>query len=119
MKRQKELEAMLCMSTGFIVLYLVYDKQAFVVAALCLGIMGLFPNKLCQITARVWYGFSDLLGAIIPKIILAIIFYLILFPTAVLSRLFNKDSLRLSRQYKSYYFQRDKTYGSDDFTKTW
>jgi hypothetical protein len=119
MKRQKEIEAMLSLSTGFLLFDLVYDKQAFFVAALCFGLIGLVSNPLCRIIARIWYGFSDILGAIVPKLVLAVVFYLLLYPIACFSRLFVKDPLRLSRHLESYYYQRDITYGPTDFEKPW
>ena len=119
MKRQKELEAILSISMGCLLLYYIYDKQAFIVIALSLGAIGLIPNKLGWVIARLWYWFSEILGAVVPKIILAVVFYLILYPIAVFSRLFTKDPLRLSRQCESYYHQRDTTYRPADFEKTW
>jgi hypothetical protein len=119
MKRQKEIEALLSISTGCLLLYFIYDKQAFVVIALTLGVIGLIPNKLGWAIARLWYWFSEILGAVVPKLLLAIVFYLLLYPIAVFSRLFTKDPLRLSRQYESYYYQRDTTCCPADFEKTW
>lgn len=46
--------------------------------------------------AIVWLGFSRLLGAIVPKILLAVVFYGVVTPIGVLRRLAGRDALKLA-----------------------
>ena len=46
--------------------------------------------------AIVWLGFSQLLGTIVSKIILTIIYFILVVSIAVIRRLLGKDSLQLT-----------------------
>ena len=50
--------------------------------------------------AVVWLGFSDLLGAVVSRILLSIVFFGVVTPIGILRRLFGKDSLQL-RAFKA------------------
>ncbi|UCH20943.1 MAG: hypothetical protein JSU83_20875 [Deltaproteobacteria bacterium] len=45
--------------------------------------------------APLWFGLSNLLGALVSKIILSMIFFLIVTPVGLLRRMFGRDSMRL------------------------
>ena len=48
----------------------------------------------------VWFGFSHLLGTVMSKVLLTLVFYLIVTPIGVLRQLLGHDSLRL-RAFKA------------------
>jgi hypothetical protein len=50
--------------------------------------------------ARLWYGFSGLLGAVVSKILLTVIFTVVVVPIAMIRRGFGKDDLCLN-QFKN------------------
>ena len=49
--------------------------------------------------AKVWFGLSHVLGTVMSKVMLSLIFYLVLSPMGVLRSLFGKDPMRV-RQFK-------------------
>ena len=51
--------------------------------------------------AILWLGFSHLLGTVVSKIILSILFFVIVLPVALLRKLMGKDSLKLKLFKKS------------------
>ncbi len=51
--------------------------------------------------AIIWLGFSHLLGTIISKILLSIVFVLMVIPVGLIRRLLGKDSLKLTQFKKS------------------
>ena len=51
--------------------------------------------------AILWFGLSNLLGTIVSKILLSVVFFIIVLPIALLRRLFGKDSLLLKKFKKS------------------
>ena len=53
--------------------------------------------------AVIWLGFSQLLGAIVSKIVLTIIYIVVVLPMGLFRRLLGKDSLQLSN------FKKDKS----------
>ncbi len=70
--------------------------------------------------AIIWLGFSQLLGTIISKIILTIIYIIMVIPIGVIRRLLGKDSLQLSEFKKgnnSVMQIRDYNFSSDDIEK--
>jgi len=50
--------------------------------------------------AVAWLGLSNLLGTVMPKILLAILFFAVVTPIGVLRRLLGKDTLKL-RDFKA------------------
>lgn len=53
--------------------------------------------------AIIWLGFSQLLGTVVSKIILTIVYFLLIVPVGIFRRLIGKDSLQLSE------FKKDTT----------
>ncbi|MBF0481112.1 MAG: hypothetical protein HQK81_13040 [Desulfovibrionaceae bacterium] len=67
--------------------------------------------------ARVWFGFSHLLGTVMSKVMLTLVFFLVLTPIGLFRRLTGKDALRLT-QWKagtaSVFRVRDHTFTAQD-----
>ncbi|MDY7002212.1 MAG: SxtJ family membrane protein [Thermodesulfobacteriota bacterium] len=65
--------------------------------------------------AVVWFGLSHLLGAIMSRVLLTILFFLVVTPVGLVRRMFGADPLKL-RQWKkgsgSVFQVRDKTFDS-------
>ncbi len=53
--------------------------------------------------AFVWFGLARILGTFMSKIMLALVFFLVVFPMGMIRRILGKDSLRLHQ------FRKDKT----------
>jgi polyferredoxin len=70
--------------------------------------------------AIVWLGFSRLLGAIVPKILLGVVFYGVVTPIGILRRLGGKDALKLAQFKKgntSVMVERNHTFTALDMEK--
>src|SRR3989304_10306843 len=118
MTREKNLEAILAISTGLLFLYFVFKIPTLLIVSAVIGIIGLFSKSASAGISWLWYKLAEVLGFVVPKILLGIVFYLLLFPLAVLSRFFTKDPLRLSRNHRSLYTDRNTVFGKSDFEKT-
>jgi hypothetical protein len=59
--------------------------------------VSLLCTALFDPVARVWLRFGDILGMIVSPVILVAIFFLIITPVAIVTRLFGRDELRLKR----------------------
>jgi hypothetical protein len=81
---------------------------ALVVAAVFLAAAYLAPRLLAPLN-RLWFKFGLLLHHIVNPIVMALIFFGAVLPTALMVRLFGKDLLRLKRDAsaKSYWIERD------------
>ena len=67
-----------------------------------------------------WFGFSNLLGTIVSKILLLEVFFIIVLPVALLRRLLGKDTLVLKKFKKSsesVMKTRNHTYVATDLEK--
>lgn len=126
--REKELETILTICVGLVVIFFISERQllagthkkALLTVAVLIGAIGLFSNLLTSYVAMAWMKLSEVLGAIMPKIILSIVFFLFLFPVAMLMRLFSKTNLlQLKKEKDSYYFTRNHTYTAKDLEQIW
>lgn len=95
---------------GLVPLLLGHDLRiwALVVAAIFLAVAFLAPRLLAPLN-WLWFKFGLLLHHIVNPVIMALIFFGAVLPTAVMVRLFGKDLLRLKRDAsaKSYWIERD------------
>jgi hypothetical protein len=110
---------MLVISMGFLVIYLVFSWDWAVWVSLGAGITGIVSLWLSQKVEWLWMKLAKVLSFIVPNILLSLVFFLILFPLALLSRLFNKDPLMLSPKYKSYFIEINREMEKSSFGKTW
>lgn len=119
-------KTVLTIVVGFLVIYLVGRFRllkdftwALWVSAI-IGVLGLLSSYLALKIQDAWMGLASILSRIIPPILLSVIFFVILFPVALLSRLFgDKDPLQLKKTDKSLFKTVDKTFTKDTFEKTW
>jgi len=119
MKKEKTLEAMLVITTGMLLIYLIKQQYIFLYISLACGLTGVLIKPLASIIATGWYKLGDLLGFIVSKIVLTLIFFFFLLPVALLYRLFNKDPLRLKTPRQSNWSIREHLYTGNDLKNIW
>jgi len=119
MKKEKSLETLLVLVGALIVLFWFLDRRIFLLVALALVLTGIFSPYLTNFFSRVWLKFSELIGSIMSKIILSLIFFAFLLPLAIFRKIFKKDSMLLGKKKNSYYIDRDHTYSGRDLENMW
>lgn len=119
MKRDKTLEAILVIVTGFVLLYFIYQSKVLLYIAFGAGVTGIFVHPLASLLAKGWYRLGEILGFLVSKIILFVLFYLFLVPIALLYRRFHKDTLQLKRSTQSNWIDRNHLYISNDLRNIW
>ena len=67
-------------------------------------VLGLLNSKLLNPLNKIWFKFGLLLGKIISPIVMGIIFYTVVTPTALLMRMLKKDLLNLKFNKKNTYW---------------
>lgn len=75
-------------------------KEGYLLAAIILQVVNMAVPQVFKPVALVWLGFSELLGAVMSRILLSIVFFAVVTPIAVFRRLVGKDSLKL-RAFKA------------------
>ena len=70
-------------------------------------ILGLINSKVLTPLNKLWFKFGLLLGKVISPIIMGIIFFLVVTPTALIMRIIGKDLLNLKfNNKKSYWIEK-------------
>lgn len=119
MKKNLSQSTILVISMGFLMLYLVFTWKWTLIASFVIGVVGIVSSTLSRLIEKGWMKLSHLLSYIIPSILLGIVFYFILFPISLISRLFTRDPLMLSNTRETYFVSIDKVIDKKDFEKTW
>jgi hypothetical protein len=95
----------LFMSTVFFGLAIYAYFQGFtagaVVSALIAGLLCAFaliaPDRLSRLN-QLWFQFGLLLGKVVSPVVLGVMFFLLITPVAIVTRLLGRDALRLKRR---------------------
>jgi hypothetical protein len=75
-------------------------REGYLLAAIILHIVNMAVPQIYKPVAVLWLGFSELLGAVMSRILLSIVFFAVVTPIAIFRRLAGKDSLKL-RAFKA------------------
>jgi len=120
----KKYEVLLVIVVGCIFLSMIYKNdngiynKGFIIAGFLIGALSLAIKPLRKLIVFLWFKLADLLGMIIPKIVLGSVFYFFLFPISLVYRLFKKDVMVLKKKSEGSYFTvRNHKYQSSDFDK--
>ena len=96
-----------------------YDRRLIVFAAVSLFLSMAVPIIFAPLS-QVWFGFSEIVGSIVSRIILSILFYGILLPLGFTRRLTGADPLALKRwraDKKSLFVIREIKFKAADLEK--
>ena len=99
-------KTLLTISTGLIAVSWYYSYDWLLIAALVIGAVGIFSHTLSRQVERGWFGLAQMLGLIVPNILLSLVFFFILSPIALLSRIGKKNPLNLKNDKDSTFTER-------------
>lgn len=119
MKTASEKETIITIMVGCIVLFIIFSSSVFWIVALTVGLAGIASDKLTHWIHLAWFKLADILGFIMSKIILGILFIAVLLPVATLAKLFRKDIMMMKKNYPSYFVDRNITYEPKDLENPW
>ena len=92
-KDSQALKTVLILCIAFSIYFLKSGERSALTIAVALGIAAIVSVKIAGWVHLLWMSLGKLLEMVMPKIILGIVFYVFLFPIALLSRLFSKRTL--------------------------
>ena len=98
----------------------VLKNNAFLWAAIIILVIDMICPMIFKPFAFVWFGLSRILGTFMSKIMLALVFFLIVFPMGLFRRILGKDTLRLHqfrREKTSVFAERNHEYTAADLDK--
>jgi zinc transporter ZupT len=117
--KAKNLETILTIVTGFVILFYFFRIDYLLWTAIVLGLIGMFSEWLSEKITWFWFKLAEILGFFSSKILLTAVFFILLMPVALLSRLFNKDKLQLKKGGNSYYVERNQSFEPKDLENSW
>ena len=79
-------------------------KIWFLFISLIFLILGLIRSEILTPLNKLWFKFGLFLGKIVSPIVMAVIFFLVVTPTAFLMKLLKKDLLNLKYNHKKSYW---------------
>ena len=92
----------------------------FLWAAMAILVLDMICPMIFKPFAFIWFGLSRILGTFMSKIMLALVFFLVVFPMGIIRRILGKDSLRLhqfKREKTSVFAERNHEYTAADLDK--
>jgi hypothetical protein len=100
-----------------LIVFATRKREGYLIGAMVLHVLNMIVPQMYRPVAVLWLGLSDLMGSVVSKILLSIVFFAVVTPIGILRRLFGKDSLHL-RVFKaskeSVMLERNHTFiGSD------
>lgn len=96
------------------------DKPRFFVIAIPLLVINMIYPLFYRPIATIWLGLSTLLGTIMSKLLLSLMFFIIVTPIGVMRKILGADSLNLkiwNKEKKSVFKIRDHTFEAEEIEK--
>tara|TARA_B100001769_G_scaffold166257_1_gene130751 strand:- start:466 stop:849 length:384 start_codon:yes stop_codon:yes gene_type:complete len=81
-----------------------------IVISIIFLILGLINSQILTPLNILWFKFGMLLGRFVSPIVMGLVFFLVVTPTGLIMKLFNKDLLKLRKnKNSSYWIKRPET----------
>ena len=121
MDRKRNVEACLVIVTGLLVIYLIKHWTPLLIASAVVGLTGIFLDKPASWITWLLYKIGELLGAVVSKIMLAVVYFIFLFPIALLYQISGKDRIGINARKKNtlWYDREEHTYSKNDLVNPW
>jgi hypothetical protein len=119
-RRIEVIETVSVLALAALVIHLIWEIRWLVWLAMGLLVLTLTPNPLATLVAKLWLKLSELIGNVMSRVILSLIFFLLLTPLAVLYRFFSPEMAKsfFDRSSAST-FRKAGVCNRDDFQKPW
>ena len=119
MNRERKLESVLVIAIGFLVLFFIFKIKIFILVSLLVLLLSVMSDLIMDGITWVWFKIAEILGWINARILLAVVFFIILFPISLMARLLNKTAINFKKNNNTYYKERNHTYLLEDIENMW
>jgi len=96
----------------------IFGKDSlFIILATLFLVINMVVPSVYKPVAIIWFSFAKIIGTIMSKILLVIVFFLIVTPMGITRRLLGKDSLKLKswkNDHDSVFVTRNNSFSSED-----
>ncbi|MGH7782254.1 MAG: SxtJ family membrane protein [Candidatus Binatia bacterium] len=83
-----------------LIVFISKKREGLLIGAIVMHVLNMTVPQFYRPIAVLWLGLSDLLGAVMSRVLLSIVFFAVVTPIGILRRLAGKDSLKL-RAFKA------------------
>jgi len=98
--KEQSLDTGMAMVLLLLIVYIRTRRDGVLWGAIALHVLNMIVPRIFAPIAVLWFWFSHVLGTVMSKILLSILFFGVVTPIGLLRRLFGKDSLKL-RAFKA------------------
>jgi len=112
-------KTVLTITVGFLVVYLIAKWPWALTVAGVIGLAGLFSDFLAQKIEWVWMKITWILSLIVPNILMSAIFFLFLFPVALLMRLMSKKNYLQLKNADTTWISETKAFDAKSLENPW
>lgn len=119
--KAKQKETMLTLCVAFVVWHLFSKTHPawMLYVGVGLGAIGMFSDFFSEKIHWAWMKLAEGMGWVMSKVILSVVFYVFLFPIAIISRILGNNSMQPERKSDTYYHVRNHTYEKKDLEQVW
>lgn len=125
MNRQKHLETILVLVLALGIFYWFSHVKRpelgkwLLLSALILGLIGVFIPFLADKIHWAWMKLAHVMGWVMSKVILTLVFFVFLLPMALIVRAMGKGNVKVKAGGTSYYKTRDFLYNKESLEQVW
>jgi len=113
-------EIILAIVVGLVVFYFLKKSVYFLFAALVIGVIGLFSAYLSNLVHIAWTKLTKVLSYIVPSVLFSVVFYLVVFPISLFSKVFKNNSYLLIKNNQNTTFKDSHgEFKKQNFEKLW
>ena len=124
--KEKIYETLLVIAGGFLFLWLILYvgkeiEWAFYIphGIFALIVLSMAIKPIGKYITIGWYKFSEAIGFVMQRVLLSAVFYLFLFPIAMLAGGSSRKELKFKKRDSSYYDERNKEYDAKSMENIW
>ena len=105
---------------GLLIFFLITENKYILYCSIILSALSIFSLSLSKYIEIIWFKLSLVLSKIIPNILLTIIYYLILTPIGIFTKIFNVRSEFIFKNQKNSTFKNQrKSFEKESFKRAW
>lgn len=105
---------------GLLIVFMFVESNILLWVAIAIGALSVFSKWIRDLIHTLWMKLADILGLIVPKVVLGVIFFLIVTPLGIISRwLSPKEQLQLKNDKHHLFITSDKKFDKPFFEKPW
>ena len=102
------------------IVYWYYESKVLLLVGAGLALIGLFIPLVARWVHFLWMKIAEVLGFIMSKLLLGLVYVIVVIPLSTLAKIFRKDqSICLRPKDRSYFHNRNFTYNKESLENIW